>query len=129
MSIGNHLEQSINTMTQVLALALLAGALFGSGCGGRTAPIRMSGLSEAEKHQLYSAALAANESPLETEAFKVVCERIGIFDVHGRPNNNYLGFVSAHVDWAMKEETQQFKADINSREKAREYIAQHLPRQ
>ena len=103
MSIGNHLEQSINTMTQVLALALLA-------------PPR-------------AGALAANESPLETEAFKVVCERIGIFDVHGRPNNNYLGFVSAHVDWAMKDETQQFKADINSREKAREYIAQHLPRQ
>ena len=85
-------------------------------------------LSEDEKHRLYSAALAASETPLESEIFKDVCRRIGICDASGKPNDNYMAFVSAHVDWAMKAQPEQFKAEIRSREKASDYINQHLPR-
>ena len=55
-------------------------------------------LTNDEKHQLYSAALATTESPLESETFKKVCQRIDIFGASGNPNDNYLPFVSAHVD-------------------------------
>lgn len=85
-------------------------------------------LTNDEKHQFYSAALAATESPLESEIFRTVCQKIEIFGAGGSPNDNYLPFVSAHVDWALRAETQQFKLEINTREKAGSYVAQHMPR-
>jgi hypothetical protein len=39
-----------------------------------------------------------------------------------------MAFVSMHVDWAMKPETEAFKGEISTKEKARDYITQHLPR-
>ena len=45
----------------------------------------------------------------------------------GKPNDNYMTFVAAHVDWGMKAEIEQFRREINTREKAREYISKHLP--
>ena len=87
----------------------------------------MVGWTEDEKHRLYAAALAASEFPLESETFKEVCRRIGIFDADGKQNDNYMEFVTAHFEWAMKTETAQFKRDINTREKAREYIKRSMP--
>jgi hypothetical protein len=84
-----------------------------------------SPLSEDEKHRLYTAALFASESPLESESFREVCRTIGIFDAGGNPNDHYLPFVSAHVDWAMKVETQQFKLEIKTKEMARDYVIKH----
>ena len=84
-------------------------------------------LTDDGKHRLYSAALAASESPLESETFAQVCRKIGIFDDHGNQNDRYLGFVSAHLEWAMKAETNAFKREINTREKASDYINKHLP--
>jgi uncharacterized lipoprotein YehR (DUF1307 family) len=118
----------LNAITTTLILLILT--LSVTGCGNSaTAYRKASELSEPEKHQLYSAALAAAEAPLDSEVFKDVCRKIGIFDAAGRPNNNYMTFVSAHVGWAMKDENEPFKAQINSREKAREYISKHLPRE
>ena len=71
-------------------------------------------------------ALAASESPLDTETFKDVCQKIGIYDASGRPNDQYMAFVSQHVDWGMKPETDQFRREIDSKDKAREYIKRHL---
>src|SRR5437016_10212405 len=108
----------------MLAMALLVGPLLLTGCGRTaTASRNASDLSESERHQLYSAALAATETPLESEVFKDVCRKIGVFDAEGRPNNNYMTFISAHVDWAMKVENEPFKREINSREKARGYLS------
>ena len=59
-------------------------------------------LSEDEKHRLYSAALAASESPLDTANFSDVCQRIGIFDPRGQPNGQYMVFIAAHIGWAMR---------------------------
>jgi len=116
-------------MKPILAIALLAVTLSGLSCGGNaTASHSAATLTDDEKHRLYTAALAVSETPLESEIFKDVCKKIGIFDAQDHPNDNYMAFVSAHVDWAMKAETKQFKAEINSRDKARDYISKHVPR-
>ena len=78
--------------------------------------------TEDEKHRLYSAALAASESPVDTDTLKDVCRSIGIFDAHGQPNDQYMVFVSQHVDWANRRETKEFRREIDSKEKARAYI-------
>jgi hypothetical protein len=84
-------------------------------------------LTEEEKHRLYAAAMAASEFPLESKTFKKVCEKIGIFDAQGNQNDNYLGFITAHIEWAMKTENQPFKSEINTQEKARTYVEKYLP--
>ena len=112
-------------MKQILAITLLALALSSSGCGERSVN-RAASLSLDERHRLYSAALAASESPLDTETFKDVCRTIGIFDAQGRPNDQYMTFVSQHVDWGMKSEANQFRQEINSKDKAQDYIKRHL---
>ena len=119
-------------MRAVLAITVIALCL--SACnsyGSRSAAPRNNAarFTEDEEHRLYSAALAANESPLDTDTFKDVCRMIGIFDVRGQPNDQYMAFVSRHVDWGIKPETIQFRQEINSKEKAREYLKQHLSAQ
>jgi hypothetical protein len=115
-------------MKSILAIVLIGISLLisMSACTGSTgASITTAGrvgLTEDEKHRLYAAALAASEFPLESKAFKEVCEKIGIFDAQGNPNDNYMGFVAAHIEWAMKPESQPFRSEINTREKAREYM-------
>lgn len=106
----------------LIALSCAACTTFGSRAGTDSA----SRLTEDERHRLYSAALAASESPLDTNTFKDVCQRIGIFDAAGKPNDQYMAFVSQHVDWGMKSETGEFRHEIDSKDKAREYIKQHL---
>ena len=117
-------------MKSILAFVLIgismSACVTGSGTGTNRAGVAR--LSEEEKHRLYSAALAASESPLDTDLFKDVCKRIGIFDAAGKPNDKYMAFVTEHVNWGMKAQTDQFRQEINSKEKAREYIRNHLPR-
>jgi hypothetical protein len=110
-----------------LVIALIA--LFLSGCasaGSTSARNPASRLTEDEKHRLYSAALAASESPLDTDTFKAVCQRIGIFDGAGKPNDQYMAFVSQHVNWGTRSEAGEFRHEIDSKDKAKEYIKQHL---
>ncbi len=106
-----------------IAFSLSACSSYGSGPQNNTVP-----LSEDERHRLYSAALAASESPLDANLFKHVCKKIGIFDAGGNPNDQYMSFVTAHVDWGMKSETDQFRQEINTKEKASAYISEHLSR-
>lgn len=113
--------------SHLLAVALIA--LLVSGCGSAsstTASNASSPLTEVEKHRLYSAALAASESPLDNDTFKDVCRKIGIFDVQGQPNDHYMAFVSRHVNWHVQSDAEQFRREINSKDKAREYISKHL---
>jgi hypothetical protein len=105
--IGTSLTISLSACTSSSATSARAGT---------------AGLTAEEKHRLYAAALAASESPLESATFKEVCRRIGIFDADGNRNDLYLQFVTAHLEWAMKTETQPFKREINTREQAREYL-------
>src|SRR5687767_9613965 len=100
-------------MKSILAIILI-GVLIGismsactSSSGTSAATDGMASLTGDEKHRLYAAALAASEFPLESETFKEVCKKIGVFDAHGNQNDDYMGFVTAHLDWAMKIETEQ----------------------
>jgi len=120
-------------MKAILAIVVMANligmSLIGctKGSGTSAAPAGAPGLTLDQKHRLYTAALVASESPFESEILKKVCQAIGIFDAHGEQNENYLEFVQAHIEWAMKSEIGAFKREIDSREKAREYIRKHLP--
>ena len=119
-------------MKRIITIVLIV--LCFSACSSRGADTRSAlqngatRLTDEEKHRLYTAALAASESPLDNDAFKEVCRTIGICDAHGKPNDQYMAFVSRHVDWATKSETDDFRREINSKEKAREYVNQYLPK-
>jgi PBP1b-binding outer membrane lipoprotein LpoB len=118
-------------MKSTLAIALLVISL--AGCSYRNssssaAKASEAAMSEDDKHRLYSAALAASESPLDSDTFKEVCQKIGIFNRRGQPNDQYMAFVAAHVKWATRIDTQQFKREINTTENARVYLNKYLPR-
>jgi len=111
----------------LLAFALVAFLVSGCGSAGSTSARRAAGqLTDDERHRLYSAALAASESPLDSDTFKDVCREIGIFDAEGRPNDQYMTFVSRHVNWWAQSETEKFRREINSKERARDYLKRHL---
>lgn len=117
-------------MRLIAAIALIALCL--SGCrsypsAAEAARNNSTRLTQDEKHRLYTAALAASDSPLDTDLFKEVCQKIGIVDAAGKTNEAYMSFVTEHVNWGMKSESNQFRQTINTKEKAREYITQHLP--
>jgi len=108
-------------------MGLVALCLLISACGrAASRDVVAARLSEDEKHRLYAAALAASESPVDSEIFKRVCRQIEIFDAAGKPNEGYMQFVSAHVEWATRSQTEQFRSQINTPEKARQYINQRL---
>jgi len=119
-------------MRTALGIAIITLGLTAAAACHRGAPIAVradsSRLTEDQRHRLYAAALAASSSPLDSDLFRIVCERIEIFDSAGKPNDRYAEFVAAHVSWSMKPDGQQFRREIKSEEKAREYISQNLPR-
>lgn len=135
MQVEDPALQNDGCMKSVLVVVLISISLSACSCANTKTGAGTQGdrqftvsLTSDEKHQLYSAALASTDSPLESEVFKTVCRKIGIFGAGGTPNDNYLPFVSAHLDWALKAETRHFKLEINTREKAGDYVTHHLPR-
>jgi len=116
---------SITAKNSRALVGLLCLGLTISACG-HSARDGAARFSEDEKHRLYAAALAASETPAESEILKRVCRQIEIFDASGKPNDRYLQFVGAHVDWATKTQSEQFRNEINTREKARQYIDRQL---
>jgi hypothetical protein len=107
----------------VVLVALLA---YGCGAASSTANNASGRLTEDGKHRLYAAALAASDSPMDTTTFGDVCRKIGIFDERGKPNDRYMAFVSRHIAWGTDSETEAFRREINSKEKARAYVQQHM---
>jgi len=84
-------------------------------------------LTEDEKQRLYTAALIATGSQLQTELFQAVCQQIGIMNADGIPNENYTRFVSEdRWRWIKKPEAEQFRQAINTKEKAQAYLKQHM---
>lgn len=113
-----------NTLLAAVSFSLCLTLACGRGPGAATA--NNSRLTEDEKHRLYAAALASSDSPLDTRNFRLACQRIGVFDNAGQPNDRYMAFVSAHVDWSAQAQTEEFRQQINTREKANTYVEQHL---
>jgi hypothetical protein len=121
-------------MKSTFLIALVAITL--SGCTQHDSPVsaakvvetrpEVSGMSDDDKHRLYSAALATSDSPLDTRLFKDVCQKIGIYDLSGKPTAEYMSFVQTHIHWGMRAENESFRLEINSKEKARKYIVSRL---
>lgn len=116
-------------MKPLAVIALIAFSLSACSPPGSAGASRNAAslLSDDEKHRLYTAGLAASESPLDTDLFKDVCKKIGIFDADGHPNDQYLRFVTEHVDWSLKAESDQFRREVRSKEKARQYVVGNIP--
>ena len=109
--------------------AIIVCASICSSCGTRsntTGRANAPQLTENEKHRLYAAALAASDSPLDSDLFKTVCQKIEIFDASGKPTQHYMSFISDHIQWSMEPANREFGHEINTPEKARQYISQHL---
>jgi hypothetical protein len=127
----NHACHSSDFLAKVgvtfLLTLLLGGCSPRVGANDRLPAGDAASLNREERHKLYSAALAASDSPLDTELFKAVCRKIEIFDAAGNPNGNYMPFVQEHIAWGLQPETNQFRLEINTKEKALDYVAKHLP--
>ena len=113
----------------VPAIGLLGLSLLVSSCAMNSATVRggSASLTKDEKHRLYAAALAASDSPLDTQTFKRACQRIGVFDEEGQPNDKYIAFVTEHFEWSSNSQGDDFRGQISTREKAQAYIRSHLP--
>src|SRR5262245_59197484 len=107
----------------LLGLSMLAGA-----CGRNlvTGHDGSAALTEDEKHRVYPAALAVSDAPLDGDLLKSVCRKLDIFDTSTKPNQQYLKFISDHIQWSMEPDNRQFGHEISTPEKAREYIRRHL---
>lgn len=132
-TIREKLDSRIH-LKQIIAIVVFAMSMSGCGASGNGVTPTATGangpvfsLAEDQKHRLYSAALAASESPLDSDLFKAVCKKIGIFDAQGNPNDKYMTFVQEHIAWSTKPEIEPFRHEINTREKAGEYIRKYRP--
>ena|SRR5215831_12827228 len=102
-------------------------ALTFSSCGADArAGKGTSRLNDTEQHRLYAAALAASDSPLDSQMFKSACQSIGIFDQVGQPNERYMAFVTRHIEWSTSPQAEDFRRQINTKEKAEAYVKQLL---
>ena len=79
-----------------------------------------SSMSENDKHKLFQAAAATNDSAL----MRRVWAKLGFLDADGTPNDEYQEFVKRHIPWLFR--NSDFLQSINTPEKAREYVEAHI---
>ena len=78
-------------------------------------------LSEDDKHKLFQAAAMTGDATLQRR----VWVKIGIMDEDFSQGDKFTEFAAAHVGWAIR--NYQWVGSIDSPEKARAYINEHLP--
>ena len=79
-----------------------------------------SSMSDDDKHKLYQAAGMTGDA----ELIRRVSIKIGLMGEDYTPGDNYQSFVSEHFEWATR--NTDFITSINTPEKARAYINQHM---
>ena len=79
-----------------------------------------SSLSDDDKHKLYYAAGVTGDA----ELIRRVSVKIGIMDEDFTPGANYYEFIRDSGPWAMR--NSEFVLSINTPEKARAYLNEHL---
>lgn len=79
-----------------------------------------SAMSEEDKHRLFQAASMSTDPELVHR----VGVKIGILNEDFTPEEGYVGFVRDHVSWALR--SGDFIQSINTPEKARAYVNQHM---
>lgn len=80
-----------------------------------------SSLSDDDKHKLFQAAGMTHD----TEFLQKVLKKIGLFKADGTPSDDYAQFVKDHITWGINNVS--FIQSINTPEKARAYVDEHLP--
>ena len=80
-----------------------------------------SSMSEDDKHKLYQAAAMTGD----TELVRRVSVKIGLIDEDFTPRDNYQAFLTAHIEWVMR--NPNFIRSISDAEKARAYVNENLP--
>jgi hypothetical protein len=79
-----------------------------------------SSISSDDKHRLFQAAGMTKDSAL----IKRVLQKLGFMNESGVTSSDYEAFVKEHFTWALK--NTQFVMSVNSEEKARAYVNEHL---
>ena len=80
-----------------------------------------SSLPEDDKHKLYQAAAMTGD----TELLRRVSVKIGLINEDFTPRDDYQTFLSAHIEWVMR--NTGFIQSISTPEKARAYVDQNFP--
>ena len=78
-------------------------------------------LSEDDKHKLFHAANASGD----VELMRRVNVKLGLMEEDYTPGEKYEAFAREHIAWAGK--NYQWVLSINTPEKARAYVNEHLP--
>lgn len=78
-------------------------------------------LSEDEKHRLFQAAATTGDQELQRR----VWVKIGILNEDFTQGDKFAEFAGEHIRWVFR--NYQWIAEINTPEKARAYIDEHLP--
>jgi hypothetical protein len=77
-------------------------------------------MTEDDKHKLFQAAAMTGDTELQRR----VWVKIGIVEADYTPGQKYEEFVSSHVAWAAR--NFRWMTEMNSEEKARAYVNEHL---
>ena len=80
-----------------------------------------SSMSEDDKHKLYQAAAMTGD----TELVRRVSVKLGLIDEDFTPRDNYQAFLTAHIEWVMR--NPNFIRSVSDAEKARAYVNENLP--
>ncbi|HEX2272013.1 MAG TPA: hypothetical protein VHH35_20895 [Pyrinomonadaceae bacterium] len=78
-------------------------------------------LSEDDKHKLFQAAAVTGDAELQRR----VWVKIGIMEEDFTQGNKFGEFAAAHISWSAR--NYQWVLSMDSAEKARAYINEHLP--
>lgn len=77
-------------------------------------------MSDDDKHKLFQAAAVTQDTVL----IQRVWHKIGLAKADGTPNDHYTQFMKDHVAWLFS--NTDFIQDVNTAEKAREYVEAHI---
>jgi hypothetical protein len=80
-----------------------------------------SSLSDDDKHKLYHAASITGD----TDLMRRVHVALGLLNDDYTPKDEYRQFATAHVAWVFK--NMDFLQEVNTAEKGRAYVEEHLP--
>ena len=83
-------------------------------------PDTSTSLSDDDKHKLFQAAAATNDSELMHKVWK----KLGLMDADNTPNENYAQFARDHIAWLFR--NSDFLKEVDTPDKARAYVNEHI---
>ena len=83
-------------------------------------PDTSTSLSDDDKHKLFQAVAATNDSELMHRVWK----KLGLMDADNTPNENYAQFARDHIAWLFK--NSDFLKEVDTPDKARAYVNEHI---